>query len=565
MITTLLDKIYFQIKKNKNLLVVFIQLIFSIQLYATDYHVGPGQSLATISEVPWSTLQPGDRVYIHWSSTLYKEKWVINRQGTADNPIEIIGVDGPEGQQAVIDGNGAVTVAGVNFWNEQRGVIKIGGSNTPADGLPAYIIIDNLEIRSGRPPYQFTNDNGETETYSNNAAAIYVEKAANLIIRNCSLHDSGNGLFIGAYNGQTENILIEKNHIYDNGIEGRIYEHNTYTAAINITYQFNHFGPLRSGADGNNLKDRSAGLVVRYNWIESGNRQLDLVDAEDSELLVNHANYHTTYVYGNILIEPEDAGNSQMVHYGGDSGTEVDYRKGDLYFYNNTVISTRTGNTTLIRLSTNDETAYVFNNVIYTSASGDRFAMISGNGTFNMHHNWLKPDWKDCHCTPDGIVDDQGNNLTGSDPLFENFSEQNFYLQNNSPLIDQAAEIPNELLPDYDISYAYLKHQDSETRLVFGNIDIGAFEYSSTLSVNDLSFDNKILITPNPIYDVFTIELENEILDKVVIYNDLGQQVKLIYSNEVNISNLNTGVYYIKITCKSGKFATKKIIKYYPN
>ncbi len=549
-------------KKEIHTLGIFILLIFSLQAQATDYHVGPEQTLKTISEVPWSTLQAGDRVYIHWSPTPYKEKWVINRQGTAENPIEIIGIDGSEGQQAVIDGNNAVTVAGVNFWNENRGVIKIGGSNTPSDGLPAFIIIDNLEIRSGRPPYQFTNDNNQIETYSNNAAAIYVEKAANLTIRNCTLHDSGNGLFIGANGGQTENIMIEKNYIYDNGIEGQIYEHNTYTAAINITYQFNHFGPLRSGADGNNLKDRSAGLVVRYNWIESGNRQLDLVDAEDSQVLVNHPSYNTTYVYGNILIEPEGAGNSQMVHYGGDSGTEADYRKGNLYFYNNTVISTRSGNTTLIRLSTNDETAQVFNNIIYTTASGDRFAMISGNGTFNMHHNWLKPTWKDCHCTPSGIVNNQGDNLTGADPLFVDFSGQSYYLQNNSPLIDKADNIPNELLPDYDIYYVYMKHLASGTRDIAGNIDIGAFEYSSSLLVSDLRFDNKVSISPNPVSDILTIKLEGEILDVAVIYNNLGKIVKFVYSNKVDISDLNTSIYFIKITSKSGKYTTKKIIKY---
>ena len=35
----------------------------------TDYNVGPGQPLATISEVPWATLQAGDRVFIHWKDT----------------------------------------------------------------------------------------------------------------------------------------------------------------------------------------------------------------------------------------------------------------------------------------------------------------------------------------------------------------------------------------------------------------------------------------------------------------------------------------------------------------
>ena len=69
---------------------------------------------------------------------------------------------------------------------------------------------------------------------------------------------------------------------------------------------------------------------------------------------VNDPRYRETHVYGNILIEPDGAGNSQIVHYGGDSGTTEEYRKGDLYFYNNTVISTRSGNTTLVRLSTPD-------------------------------------------------------------------------------------------------------------------------------------------------------------------------------------------------------------------
>ena len=38
---------------------------------------------------------------------------------------------------------------------------------------------------------------------------------------------------------------------------------------------------------------------------------------------------------------PHDQGTSQIVHYGGDSGTTSDYRKGTLYFFHNTVVSTK--------------------------------------------------------------------------------------------------------------------------------------------------------------------------------------------------------------------------------
>jgi hypothetical protein len=233
---------------------------------ATDYVVGPDVGmLAGVSDVPWESLAAGDRVFIHWRETSYKEKWVICRQGTAEAPIVVSGVPGPAGQLPVIDGSDAVTRTALSFWNESRGVIKIGGASIPADTLPAHIVIENLDIRSGRPPHTFTNDSSGSETYADNAAAIYVEKAEHLTIRNCILRDSGNGLFIGANGGLTQDILIEGNWIFDNGIEGSIYQHNTYTAAIGITYQFNRLGRLRDGCGGNNLKDRSAGLVVRYN------------------------------------------------------------------------------------------------------------------------------------------------------------------------------------------------------------------------------------------------------------------------------------------------------------
>lgn len=467
-----------------------VLLIFLTNIaVATDYHIGPGQPLSDISDAPWATLNAGDTIYIHWREQAYKEKWVINRQGTASQPISIIGISNTNGNKPVIDGNGAVTVTGLNFWNESRGVIKIGGSNTPSDGLPQHIIIDNLEIRSGRPPFQFTNDNGNIESYSNNAASIYVEKAANLTIRNCTIKDSGNGIFIGANGGLTQDILIEKNHIYDNGNVNRIFEHNTYTAGINVIYQYNRFGPLRSGAGGNNLKDRSAGLVVRYNWIESGNRQLDLVDAEDSSVLVNHPSYSKTYVYGNVLIEPDGAGNSQIIHYGGDSGTLGDYRKGDLYLVNNTIISTRSGNTTLIRLSTNDETVHVFNNIIYNTANGSNMALIDDNGTLNLNNNWLKTNYQDCHCAPDGVINNTGGNIEGDNPLFSNFNQQDFTLMKNSPVIDLATAISPMNLPDHDITKQYKTHQNSQDRPISGSLDMGAFEYCGLLSC-DLIFIN---------------------------------------------------------------------------
>jgi hypothetical protein len=238
---------------------------------ATTYEVGPGHAYASIGAVPWESLMPGDQVLIYWRDTPYKEKWVIGRAGTEAEPIVVRGIAGTGGALPVIDGSDATTRAELDYTNEERGVIKIGSSDTPPDTLPQHLILESLDVRSGRPPFGFTSSNG-SGTYADNAAAIYIEKGAHVTIRNCIIRDSGNGLFIGAFDGETQDILIEGCWLYDNGIEGSIFEHQSYTAARGIVFQHNHYGPLRAGCGGNNLKDRSAGTVIRYNWIEGGNR-----------------------------------------------------------------------------------------------------------------------------------------------------------------------------------------------------------------------------------------------------------------------------------------------------
>ncbi|NMC69248.1 MAG: polysaccharide-degrading enzyme, partial [Myxococcales bacterium] len=434
---------------------------------AATYEVGPGQPLAAVGDVPWESLAPGDEVRIHWRAEPYREKFVVAVQGTAERPVVIRGIPNERGEPPVIDGRDATTRAALDFWNENRGVIKIGGANTPdcdaPDCVPSWITIEGLDVRSARPPYAFSSARGGGD-YADNAAAIYVEVGRRITIRNCRIHDSGNGLFIGAYDGLTEDILVEGNWIYDNGIEGSIYEHNSYTAARGITFQFNHYGSLRAGCGGNNLKDRSAGLVVRYNWIENGNRQLDLVDGEDTAEIPGDPRYRTTFVYGNVLVEGPDEGNSQIVHYGGDSGDESLYRKGTLYFHNNTVVSTRDGNTTLFRLSTNDERCDARNNVFYVSAPGDRLALCSGTGRLDLSHNWFKPGFVATHDTLEGTIGDDGTAVTGDDPGFVDRIAQDFHLAAGSPCIDAGTDLAAAVLPDHDVLFQYVAHQAGEPR-----------------------------------------------------------------------------------------------------
>jgi hypothetical protein len=454
----------------KGMVLVFLPLTIA-PILAAVYEVGPGKVNESIGDVPWETLTAGDLVLIHYREEPYREKWVICRQGTETEKIVVRGMPNENGHLPVIKGIDATTRSALNFWNEERGIIKIGGANSPPDCMPQDIVIENLDIKSGRPPYSFTGRSGR-EDYSENAAAIYVEKGENITIRNCILRDCGNGFFCAS---GASNVLVEGCFIYGNGIEDSIYEHNNYTEANGIVFQRNRFGALRSGCPGNNLKDRSSGCVIRYNWIESGNRQLDLVDSNHNEIY-GAPEYRATYVYGNILIEPDGAGNSQVCHYGGDSGDTDRYRKGTLYFYNNTVVSTRIGNTTLLRLSSIDESCDCRNNIVYTTASGSHLAITNDEGTVNLLNNWLKENWRKSHSNPDAVVNDVSGNIEGDKPGFMDFDDREFGLTPGSPCINSGTELADAVLPAHAVLKEYVRHQRARSRFNDGQLDIGALE-----------------------------------------------------------------------------------------
>jgi hypothetical protein len=437
--------------------------------FETVYEVGPGQDFETPSEVPWEALAPSTLVRIHGRAYPYRDKWVMNTTGTAEQPIVVLGV--PEGGALpVISGDAAVTREELDYWGEVRGIVKIGGANV-GDGA-AHITVACLDIQTGRAGVSFTDPEGASAEYADNAACVYLEEGHHITLEQNLIHACGNGIFASS---GTSDLVISGNLVYDNGNAGSIYEHNSYTEATNITFEFNHYGPLCEGCEGNNLKDRSAGTVVRYNWIEGGNRQLDLVESDYAELIDNPA-YRETFVYGNVLVEPDGAGNSQIVHYGGDSGEEDKYRKGTLYFFHNTVVSTRAGNTTLFRLSSDGEHLDARNNLFYVSAGGDRLAILDETGSAELAGNWLPEGWVEMHGSGSGSVNATAN-LVGATPEFTNPMVQDYSICGCSPCRGAGVELP-AAAADLAPHYQYVKDHSAGPRLDDGDPDIGAFEYA---------------------------------------------------------------------------------------
>lgn len=83
--------------------------LFTAEVEATVYEVGPGKKYSLVEKVPWESLVAGDEVQIHWRAQPYHTKWVLCRRGTKEKPIVVKGIPSEKGELPVIDGRRAMT------------------------------------------------------------------------------------------------------------------------------------------------------------------------------------------------------------------------------------------------------------------------------------------------------------------------------------------------------------------------------------------------------------------------------------------------------------------------
>jgi len=519
------------------------------------YEVGPGRTHASLGSVPWLTLSEGDTVRIHWREEPYREKIGLRSRGTEANPIRIVGVPHASGDLPVIDAQNATTDSQFSGffspqWDEHLGAVIIKrGPNDSWGYKPGNIIIENLKFVGAHSSSAytgasglFTNAEGQPAQYSDGAAAIWAVLVENLTIRGCEITDNGNGIFVLSKNNDeaetSRNVLIEKNYIYANGNEGIDRQHNIYTQVAGITFQYNRIERLRAGSLGSSFKDRSSGMVFRYNWIESSQRTLDLVEAENSyTILMNEPDYNDSYVYGNIILNDTQHGSpfsTNMIHFGGDTGVAEIYRNGTLYFYNNTVVINadldQAWRVRLFDFENNTASVELRNNIIYRNGTSNFFLMEQYGSANFEGANWISGDWQEAQRTGGGGVNTNGNLLTGTVPGFANALTHDYTLSDNSNAIDSASPLPN----GHELQSMYKPHADEAPREVEGNAsDLGAFEYSSA-AVNNAP----VLV---PIADI--IVNEGEVIEFNPTANDPdGDALTFTYTGWMTSSSYTTSV-----------------------
>jgi hypothetical protein len=89
---------------------------------------------------------------------------------------------------------------------------------------------------------------------------------------------------------------------------------------------------------------------------------------------------------------------------------------------------------------------------------------------------------------------------------------------------------------------------------------VGELYSNNVLASSDFAQNNlKVALYPNPVRDILNIETETEI-KSVEIYNLQGQKIKTALSKQVNVADLASGMYMVRIQDIDNNIATKKIV-----
>lgn len=439
----------------------------AVMLGAT-FEVGPGKALASLGEVPWETLSPGDLVLVHARATPYAEKWVLNRSG-----VTVRGVPDAARVLPIITGVGATTRAQLAYAPHDRSIVFVGESTAPPDTMASDLVFENLHFRRARSGDTYTTANGTTGTFSSNAAALYVTKARRITVRGCIIEDFEKGLVMGP---DVEDVTLERNVFKGNarggGVGGTA---NLELEVLRATVRFNALGSPAVGSEAENVRDNSAGSTWAYNFIEGGNRLLDFEGISVHSGLEEHKR---TRVFGNVLLKTSTGGNNALIQFDSVNGTNR-----TLELWHNTFVSRRV-QARMVNGGMRPGLAVKFVDNIVRGPMNGNMVLMDGEGTLQHGGNWVQTTTEvtSTASTLALTLIDLGGSIAGDDPGFVDETLDDFRLVKGAAPIDQAIALPQGLdVPDFE----FRTPADSAPRGDDGKRDIGAFEEAMAVGVPD--------------------------------------------------------------------------------
>ncbi|WP_229425520.1 MULTISPECIES: hypothetical protein [unclassified Massilia] len=322
-----------------------------------------------------------------------------------------------------------LTIRGVNG----RPKIDAAGKNALGKGtwivVGSNIVIDNVEMVGAK-------------VVDKNGAALRLE-GTNFTLRNSFLHDNENGILSGVNTAST--VTLERNEFGHNGY-GDGYSHNIYIGKVaKLTFRYNYSHDANVG---HNLKTRALYNTIAYNRFSSlRTGETGTTASGRPSYEINVPNGGTTYITGNVIMQPTGGNNPILVSYGEEG---VGDRKTDLYVVNNTFVNDDSTRGTFVVVSKNVTTpAKLINN------------LFSGYGSITNQATAVKT-----------------TNFQSLAPSFVNRAAYDLRVTDNLQIVN-AGSTPGNSAGGLSLkATSSYKHTASYTTrsTLGGKIDIGAFE-----------------------------------------------------------------------------------------
>ncbi len=327
------------------LLAVCLLLALPASLARADtLEVGPGRKYERIERAV-ARARPGDVIRVHAlpKGAAYERVALL-----LDTPrLHIRGVPASEGGRVPLSGRG-FDYSGRG--STPRAIIQF---NPGADGC----VVENLELF-------------EAHNTSHNGAGIRIHQANHVVVRNCEIRNNDMGVMSNG-DGTLEagvDQLLESCIIHHNGrYEDPGYNHNLYLGGTSVTLRFCE---IYESLTGHNVKSRAHYTRVEFSYIhDSANRELDLVDAQDTARPGSHA-----VLLGNVIVKASRcAGNRTVIHFGQDGGKPHD---GTIHLIHNTIVQPY--RSPVIDLSAPQAKAFLTGNIVTDNGTGPGSQRLAG-------------------------------------------------------------------------------------------------------------------------------------------------------------------------------------------
>ena len=147
------------------------------------------------------------------------------------------------------------------------------------------------------------------------------------------------------------------------------------------------------------------------------------------------------------------------------------------------------------------------------------------------------------------------------------------FIFENIDLVDSTSDEPNshgfiayKIKPKSDIAIGDLMNNQAHIFFDFNpaiDTNTVSTEIVNTVSVGDNHFANAIKIHPNPTNGIIKISSKNIQILNIIVYSKLGQIVlkkQADVMDKINLSGLNTGLYFVKFTDIDGNVAVRKVV-----